>query len=198
MSSKAERNEAAKARARELGAKLFFEKGYSETTTRELAAAMEVTNGTFYYYFSSKEDLLHEISMIAMGQVAEAVTNALEGIESAEDRIRAMISGHMLTILGNQHSHSTVLLELRWRSMSKEKRADVVAARAAYEAVLRHEIESGQKAGFLRTDTDSSMLTLLLLNLMNWTIFWYRPDHDVSGERVVEEIQKQFLRGAGA
>jgi hypothetical protein len=38
----------------------------------------------------------------------------------------------------------------------------------------------------------------LLLNLMNWTIFWYRPDHDVSGEKVVEEIQKQFLRGAGA
>jgi len=46
-SVKSVRTRKAIARACREGALLFAEKGYSETTTRELAAAMDVTNGTF-------------------------------------------------------------------------------------------------------------------------------------------------------
>ncbi|CAN5190927.1 TetR/AcrR family transcriptional regulator [soil metagenome] len=197
MSAKTDRNEAAKARARELGAKLFAEKGYAETTTRELAAAMEVTNGTFYYYFSSKEDLLYEISQIALAEISTAIKDALAGVEGVEDRIHAMIAAHMGTIL-DSHSHASVLTELQWRALSPERRQEVIGARAAYEAMLRREIAAGQQAGFLRTDSEAGMLTLLLLNLMNWTIFWYRPEHGVSPEGLVAEIEKQFLQGASS
>jgi len=197
MSSKTERNESAKARARELGAKLFAQKGYAETTTRELAAAMEVTNGTFYYYFSSKEDLLYEISKIALEEIHTAITDALEGVEGVDNRIRAIIKAHMVTILGS-HQHATVLTELQWRALSEERRQEVVGSRAAYELMLRREIAAGQHQGFLRTDSDAGILTLLLLNLMNWTIFWYRPEHGVSPEDLVAEIERLFLQGAAA
>lgn len=197
MSSKTERNEAAKARARELGAKLFAQKGYAETTTRELAAAMDVTNGTFYYYFSSKEDLLYEISKMALEEISTALTNALDGVEGVENRIRTIIEAHMTTILGS-HQHATVLTELQWRALSEERRQEVVGARAAYEAVIRREIAAGQQQGFLRTDSEAGMLTLLLLNLMNWTIFWYRPEHGVTPKGLVEEIERLFLDGAEA
>src|SRR6202453_2295502 len=87
------------------GAKLFAEKGYRETTTRELSAAMEVTNGTFYYYFSSKEDLLYEISRDALVEITAAVNDALDGVEDRETRIRKMIAAHMTTILSSPDSH---------------------------------------------------------------------------------------------
>jgi AcrR family transcriptional regulator len=197
MSSKTERNEAAKARARELGAKLFSEKGYAETTTRELAAAMEVTNGTFYYSFSSKEDLLYEISKMALDEISTAVADALAGAEGVENRIRAMIEAHMTTIMGS-HQHSTVLTELQWRALSEERRQEVIESRAEYETMLRNEIAAGQQEGILRTDSEATMLTLLLLNLMNWTIFWYRSERGVTKQRMIDEIEKQFLRGASA
>lgn len=197
MSSKTERNESAKARARESGAKLFAQKGYAETTTRELAAAMDVTNGTFYYYFSSKEDLLYEISKFALEEISTAIKDALDGVEGVENRIRAMISAHMTTILGS-HQHATVLTELQWRALSDERRQEVIGARAAYEAMMRREIAAGQHQGFLRRDSEAGMLTLLLLNLMNWTIFWYRPEQGVSPQGLVEEIERLFLRGAAA
>src|SRR5690625_3568122 len=99
MGTRTERNDAARSRARELGAKLFAENGYAETTTRELAAAMEVTNGTFYYYYSSKEDLLYDIARFALNDITAAINDAIADIESAEDRVHAMIAAHMQTIL---------------------------------------------------------------------------------------------------
>lgn len=195
MSSKSERNELAKARARALGARLFAEKGYQETTTRELAAAMDVTNGTFYYYFSSKEDLLYQISRDALVEITAAIKDALDGVDDPETRIRKMIAAHMTTILSSPDSHKTAL-EMNWRSLTDEKRQEVVAGRASYEALLRSEIQSAQESGVLRRDTQAGILTLLLLNMMNWTIFWYRAGRDLSIDDLIVEIQRVFLDGA--
>jgi len=41
--------------------RLFAEKGYHRTTTHDIAAEAEVSEGTIYNYFSSKEDLLFAI-----------------------------------------------------------------------------------------------------------------------------------------
>jgi TetR/AcrR family transcriptional regulator, cholesterol catabolism regulator len=195
MSTKSERNELAKARARSLGAKLFAEKGYRETTTRELSAAMEVTNGTFYYYFSSKEDLLYEISRDALVEITAAVNDALDGVEDRETRIKKMIAAHMTTILSSPDSHKTAL-EMNWRSLTDDKRQEIVEARADYEALFRSEIQSAQASGALRRNVQARTLTLLLLNMMNWTIFWYRAGRDLAIDDLIVEVQALFLDGS--
>jgi AcrR family transcriptional regulator len=197
MDTKSERNEQAKARARALAATLFAEKGFRETTTRELAAAMNVTNGTFYYYFDSKEDLLYQISLNALLEITTAVTDALDGEDDVETRLRRLIAAHMVTSLGSPDSHKTAL-ELNWRSLTGDKRHQVIEARGAYEALLRGEVQSAQAVGFLREDTDPRILTLLLLNLMNWTIFWYRAERGPTTADLIAEIQQLFLEGARA
>lgn len=194
MTTKSERSELTKARARALGAKLFAEKGYGETTTRQLAAAMNVTNGTFYYYFDSKEDLLFEISTEALDEITTAVKRALAGVVDPEERVKALIAAHMRVILGSPDSHKTSL-ELNWRALAQAKRDQVVAARGDYEALLRTEIEKAQAAGVLRDNTSAGLLTLLLLNMMNWTIFWYRPDGELSADALLSHMQELFLEG---
>ena len=195
MTTKSERNELTKARARALGAKLFAERGYGETTTRQLAAAMNVTNGTFYYYFDSKEDLLFEISTEALNEITTAVRRAVTDLTDPQERIKAMIAAHMSVILGSPDSHKTSL-ELNWRALAEEKRVHIVSMRGAYEGLLRAEIERGQRAGILRDNTPASVLTLVLLNMMNWTIFWFRPDGDLSVDALITQMQEMFLDGA--
>lgn len=48
-------------------AKVFAEKGFARATTKEIAAAADVSEGTIYNYFDSKEDLLIGL----MSRVAE-------------------------------------------------------------------------------------------------------------------------------
>ncbi|MEG9246800.1 TetR family transcriptional regulator [Arthrobacter sp. Soc17.1.1.1] len=41
--------------------RLFREVGYEKTTMRAIAAAANVSTGSAYYYFASKDDLVHEL-----------------------------------------------------------------------------------------------------------------------------------------
>jgi AcrR family transcriptional regulator len=176
------------------GAKLFADKGYSETTTRELAAAMNVTNGTFYYYFPSKEDLLRQICEDALEEITGAVTAAVDGATSGIDAVTKLIHAHMRTIVESRHSHTTMLTELR--ALSGEHRSTVVAARDKYEALVRQVLTDAKADGSLKTPIEVEPLTLLLLNLLNWTIFWYRPGMLLTGDQIADLMVLQFLNGA--
>lgn len=41
--------------------KLFMQKGYKEVTMREIIGTIGISNGAFYHYFKSKEEIFHEI-----------------------------------------------------------------------------------------------------------------------------------------
>src|SRR5258705_9657490 len=45
----------------ECGARLFAERGYHPTSVADIVTALGVGKGVFYWYFSSKEELLVEI-----------------------------------------------------------------------------------------------------------------------------------------
>jgi AcrR family transcriptional regulator len=60
--------------------KLFIEHGVGQTTIEQITAAADVAKGTFYLYFSSKEDVL-------AGLRQRYVQGLLAGIKSAVDAI---------------------------------------------------------------------------------------------------------------
>jgi hypothetical protein len=86
-----------------------------------------------------------------------------------------------------------MLLELRL--LSPRRRIPILALRDEYETFIRELIEAAQGKGYLRRDIDARMLTLALLNLLNWTIFWYRPGGRLSPEKIGEALQAVFLEG---
>ena len=44
--------------------KLFYEEGFGETTINDILREADISKGTFYYYFRSKDDLLGTLSEI--------------------------------------------------------------------------------------------------------------------------------------
>lgn len=68
LSRQEQRNAARRAQILDAAARIFAEKGYPRATTKEIAAAAEVSEGTIYNYFASKHDLLVGI----MAQLAES------------------------------------------------------------------------------------------------------------------------------
>jgi hypothetical protein len=37
-----------------------------------------------------------------------------------------------------------------------------------------------------------------MLNLLNWTIFWYSPDGELTPDQLAEQFRRIFLFGAAA
>ncbi|MES9741731.1 helix-turn-helix domain-containing protein, partial [Priestia megaterium] len=42
---------------------LFAQKGFKETSIQDIVNELNVTKGTFYYYFKSKQELLMDIHL---------------------------------------------------------------------------------------------------------------------------------------
>src|ERR1700682_251916 len=77
------------------GVRLFRERGYSAATTRELASRLGINKASLYYHVARKEDLLHQICMVSMGTIYDAVAAAIEAEVEPTARIRALITAHL-------------------------------------------------------------------------------------------------------
>jgi AcrR family transcriptional regulator len=180
-------------RATTVAANLFARKGYDGTSTRELAEALGVTKGTFYHHFPSKEDLLMQICDESLTRISAAALEAMESAAGSLGRLESLVRQHVLTMLADQALHKTMLIELRSLSVPNYDR--VVALRDAYSDVIRNAIGACQIEGTLDSSVDAHLLSLLLLNLLNWTIFWYQPTGEHSPEQIADASVATFFEG---
>ena len=59
----------------EAAERLFLEKGYDNTAVGDIVRAVGVAQGTFYYHFKSKEDILGAIIVKSLEAVGRAISD---------------------------------------------------------------------------------------------------------------------------
>ena len=178
----------------DIAAELFCERGYTVTTTREIAAAAGIRQASLYYHVSGKEDLLYQICVSSLEELLAEVQAALDAVSDPLERIEALARTHLRTILRHQIRHLTMLTELR--ALSGSHRANVVALRKQYADLVRSVLEEAQAAGAVRTDVSARYLYLALLNILNRAVRWFRPGESLSESELARIFTSVYLRGA--
>ena len=176
-------------------ARLFRTKGYGATTTREIAAELGIQKASLYYHITSKEDVLYRICLGSMREHLDGLHATIEEGNDAVSRLRGAVVGHMTRLHSDSDRNAVALLELR--ALDPKRRASVVRMRDEYESTLKGLIEEAQGAGDLRSDVDAKYLTLALLSVINWTIFWLRPNGRLTPEQLADLLSDIYLQGAG-
>ena len=75
---------------------LFAERGYQQTTVAEIAEAAEVSKGTLFAYFPSKEEIVFADTSPLREQLCYELRHRSNGL-SAVDTLRAFVADHMIT-----------------------------------------------------------------------------------------------------
>src|SRR5438105_1656564 len=70
---------------------LFREKGFDETTMRDIAASADVATGAAYYYFRSKEELVMAFYARTSEEARVLVPQVLDQSKELRKRLRALI-----------------------------------------------------------------------------------------------------------
>jgi AcrR family transcriptional regulator len=176
------------------GAKLFREQGYALSTTRQLSACLGINKASLYYHVSSKEDLLYKICIESLRRVTEAVKQAIDSTQDPLDKLLAVFHAQLGSVLGDLDLHATMLLELR--SLTGQRQIEVQRARDEYEALLVNVIAQAQQTKQIRTDLSAKQVTVGMLSLLNWTIYYYKPDGLLSSDELAEMLWQLFINGA--
>jgi AcrR family transcriptional regulator len=177
----------------EYAARDFRRHGYAAMSMRQLAEALGLQKASLYHHIKSKDELLYRICMTSLDHITASVEEACAAV-SPDRRLPAAIQAHCLSALRDQDGHAVMLIEMR--ALSPENYLKVRNRRANYEQILRGLVEDDQKAGRLRSDMPAKLLTLALLNLLNWTIFWFRFDGPWTPEERGDSLAEIFLHGS--
>jgi AcrR family transcriptional regulator len=175
-------------------ARLFRERGFADTGMRDIAQAADLSAANLYHYFDGKNDLLFYCQDRALDRMLAAVAAARRESPSATERLRAVFTAHLQTLL-DEIEGATAHLQID--SLPPKLRDAIVKKRDSYERGLRRLIADGIKSGEL-VDMEPAVVARAMLGAMNWTVTWFRPDGRDTAAAVGEVISRFLVRGIAA
>lgn len=146
---------------------LFVEKGFKDTNISAITKAAHVAVGTFYLYFSSKEQLFMEIFREENALLKQRCLSALDLSQPPLAIIRQMMA------LNQEGIQSSPILREWYRSeefrkIEKTYREEhaIDSLNFLYDAFLDL-VRRWQAEGKMRTDIDSNMIMMMFAALVN-------------------------------
>lgn len=170
-------------------ARLFVEKGFDATTTRDIAEAVGMCSGSPFYHFRSKQDLLMAAMIEGLEAGHQRLQAAVAGIDDPERRLRVMIRSHLGTLLeGDCHAP---MLVYESRSLGITARAEIAAVSDRYQQAWQATLEQLAASGKLRLPAKPTRL--LLFGMLNWSRQWYRSNGGLSLDEIAEAAAEMVL-----
>ncbi|UCC93352.1 MAG: TetR/AcrR family transcriptional regulator [Thermoplasmata archaeon] len=173
---------------------LFSKRGYDETAVSDIVAEMGVAQGTFYYYFQSKDECLDAL----VGRILEADYRTVEGVLDRDDFSAPSKLLMVYQIRINRRVEHRVLDYLH---LEQNAKLHYKIYRKRYNDFLplyTRLVEDGVEEGVFDTDhPEATAAGIMLLNEMVEMLdrtpetFGIRPD-------IIGPLQQQIERLLGA
>ena len=140
--------------------KIIAEQGYANTTTKEIADAADIAEGTLYNYFKSKRDILLGI-LQQLQQEPDELLDEVESSEGAADPVA--IVEWALSLLLTRLPFTRVLLAESWRDDDLLREYATGRVMVVYRSV-RSFLEGQMKSGAFRS-VDPDLATKMVLGV---------------------------------
>lgn len=139
----------------------FARNGFPATKMADIATEANVSYGLVYHYFPNKEQILAELTGVAVQEVSEVTRQVLEMPGTPLDRLRWLVS----VILRHLQKSPETMMVFHRLVADKGSRDEcwMLASRidVLFTEVMGHLITEGQKAGLIVSD-DPAVLVMTL------------------------------------
>ncbi len=171
-----------------IAARLFAEKGFGNTTVRDIADAAGILSGSLYHHFDSKESMVDEIlsrfQEELFGQYDDILTGDADPLTQLEQAVIVSfeaIDKHRDEVAIYQNDAAYLLTFERFAYLGdRNKQSRTVWLRL---------LQNGIDAGVLRNDLDLELTYRFIRDTVWVAVSWYRP----GGRRTHTEIAQQYL-----
>lgn len=168
----------------ENASRLFYERGYGETSIRDIADAVGISSSTMYHHFANKQDVLHAVVSRFMTDFVEATVPVLRDRSlSPTERIRRTVRLH-IEMSDDRRPELLVGNPIRYALDAEQKRGGIELQTAYHDAVQDVLVE-GCGSGEFRV-ADTSVTTMAVLDMLNGVREWFSPLGSLTRSQIVE------------
>lgn len=172
---------------------LFVEKGYEQTSIRDIAESVGMLKGSLYYYINSKEDILYWIIRSNHEDLYETMIRgqAAQGL-SAMERVKHFVHIHTNFVLENVAKSAAFHFEFKF--LKPERQDEVVMLRRRYESYLVDLLAQAQEDKAMCPDLDPALVARAILSMINSIQRWYRPESRFDATEIARHYTELSMR----
>jgi AcrR family transcriptional regulator len=172
-------------------AQLFNEFGYHDTSLAMVAARLQVTKPTLYYYVQNKEEILFECVRLGLELLRAAIADAAASGGSAIDKLKAAMHEYALIVT---RDYGMCLIRVGEDPLAPAGRKELRRLKAELDHEFRALIEQGIAEGSL-APCDPKLAAFTLAGALSWIGRWYDPNGPLDAEAVARESTAILMNG---
>jgi AcrR family transcriptional regulator len=172
-------------------ARAFNARGFHNTSLDDIAATLEVTKPTLYYYVENKEQLLFECFCAGLEPVRAAFRDVRASDQSARARLHAVLLRYAQAIASE---FGWCMVRAEDQDLSDDMRTHVKALKSEIDQGIRRLLREGIADGSI-AECDPKMTAFALAGALNWIAHWYRDNQPQSAAQIAAAFVALFENG---
>ena len=172
--------------------RLFAQKGYHNTSMREIARDLGMNQSSLYHYFDSKEDILYAV-------INDAIDDALGTLEeicgsdlSPQGKLNQVLSFYTNYYAGDQDRLRLLVNEQG--NLGKEYRQVLIRKERRYVHLIQSILKDLADEGRMKT-IPPSVAAFAFFGMVHYTIKWYDRNGPVKSGELADYFLEIFTEG---
>jgi AcrR family transcriptional regulator len=177
-----------------IAARLFAERGFKNTTVRDIADAAGILSGSLYHHFDSKEAMVDELLDSFQTGLWEDYDAIEASDRSPKEKLVAVVRVSFDAI--DQHHSEVAIFQTDAAYLATFDRFAYLHERnIQFRDLWTGLLRDGVAAGELRADLDVELVYRFLRDTVWVAVRWYRPGGELTPRQVADQYLNILLEG---
>ncbi len=171
-------------------ASLFAKEGYPSAKMQDVAKACGATKSMLYHYFPTKDDLLFTLLQEHLQRVIQAVEDATATAGTPHERVSRLVEAYTQKSAQSRRRHVVAMNDVKY--LPRAKQVPLLELQRRLTTLVTDALRAANPA---LPETAYKPYGMMLLGMLNWTDFWFKPSGAMKPQELCDRMTRLFLHG---
>lgn len=172
-------------------AQLFNERGFHATSLDDIAARLNVSKPTLYYYVKNKDEILIECVRNGLQMMTEGIEETRKAGGKAIDQLTACMGIYTRIVT---QDFGMCVIRISDDEMPSENRAELRRLKSGIDMAFRRLVTEGIAEGSIQ-DCDPKMAAFAIAGALSWIGRWYESGGDCPPDAIATQFTAMLFNG---
>ncbi|MEK4922478.1 TetR/AcrR family transcriptional regulator [Cytobacillus sp. FSL R5-0569] len=173
---------------------LFDDKGFKETTIQDIVDQLDVTKGTFYYYFNSKQEVLRDIHLEYIEGLLQEQEEILQN-QTLSNKEKLYENIYLTLSKIDTQGKEARIVHRELRHLHEDHVTQIKLKRKEYRLNFEKIIDEGKKTREFSNHIRTDILAFGFLGMTNYSYYWFRTDGELTDKELARFYTEIILKG---